>query len=95
MQTIRFVSERKNLESGFGRYDVMMSPRNPDGKGMILEFKKVNKEQGETLDSAAEAALRQIEDRRYDTELRERGVRDILRLGIAFDGKRTKVKGAP
>lgn len=83
---------KSNRESGFGRYDIILLPRNSRNKGIVLEFKKVNREQGETLEAAADAALKQMEEKRYDTELRERGVRDILYLGIAFDGKLAKVK---
>lgn len=83
---------KSNRESGDGRYDVLLLPRDPMGKGIVLEFKKMRKEQGETLEATADAALRQIRERRYDTELRERGVRDILLLGIAFDGKQVRIK---
>jgi len=80
---------KSNRESGDGRYDVLLLPRHPNGRGIVLEFKKVRKEHGETLDNAA---LRQIRERRYDTELRERGVSDIVRIGIAFEGKQVRMK---
>jgi hypothetical protein len=80
---------RSNRESGLGRYDLALIPRNPGGTGIIIEFKKA--ESLEDLCHVAEKALKQIETNRYDSELRERGVSDILRLGIAYFGKRIEV----
>lgn len=81
---------KSNRESGYGRYDVMLIPkgtavRSEASKGVILEFKKVKR--NETLEHAAAAALQQIEDKRYETELLEREVKDIIKVGIAFRGK--------
>ncbi|MCK4257978.1 MAG: AAA family ATPase [Halanaerobiales bacterium] len=82
---------KSNRESGYGRYDVMLIPRTKK-LGIIMEFKKVNLNRGETLVSTVEAALQQIEDRQYRQELLNRGVDNIIELGIAFEGKRIKVK---
>ncbi|MDF2670734.1 MAG: Protein of unknown function (DUF1703)/Predicted AAA-ATPase [Paenibacillus sp.] len=81
---------KSNRESGYGRYDVMLIPREVVDQGtarlgIILEFKKANR--GETLEQAVKAALKQIDDKHYVSELEERGVRDVLKLGIAFRGK--------
>lgn len=54
-----------------------------------MEFKKARN--GETLEEAAKAALRQIEEKSYTAELEQRGVREIVKLGIAFSGKETLV----
>jgi hypothetical protein len=83
---------KSNRESGYGRYDVMLIPRNAGRNGIVIEFKKVNRDRGETLDSAVGAALKQIEGKQYASESQERGVRDILCLGIAIDGKRMKIR---
>lgn len=75
---------------GYGRYDVMLIPKETGKKGVIIEFKKARRD--ETPQQAASAALRQIEEKRYDLELRERGVKDIVKLGIAFAGKQVWMK---
>lgn len=77
---------KSNRESGLGRYDVLLIPRNPALLGIVFEFKKVNPER-ESMKEAAELALAQIERRQYSQELRQRGVRKILAIGIAFLGK--------
>lgn len=83
---------KSNRESGYGRYDVMLIPRESGRNGVILEFKKVRR--GETLEEAAAAALRQIEDKRYESELQDRGIRNIVKLGIAFAGKQVRMEWA-
>ncbi len=76
---------KSNRESGYGRYDVMLIPKKPQELGIVFEFKKA--EDKIDLDSVAISALQQIEERQYDLELKERGVRRILSLGMAFQGK--------
>jgi hypothetical protein len=84
---------RSNRESGFGRYDLMLIPKNVDEQrnGFVIEFKLVNKRRGETLDSAADAAIRQIKEKNYSGELITLGVRSIFLIGIAFEKKNVKV----
>lgn len=81
-----------NRESGYGRYDVMIVPRNPQKNhvGIIIEFKKKNSS-NPTLEHATQAALAQIEARAYETQLRDAGVQTIIKLAIAFDGKQALV----
>jgi hypothetical protein len=76
---------KSNRESGFGRYDVMIIPKDPAKLGIILEFKTAK--QNETLNAAAKTALKQIIDRNYAAELRQHGVSQILLMGLAFAGK--------
>ena len=85
---------RSNRESGFGRYDVMVIPKDKSKKGIIIEFKKVDKFEGETFETALEAALKQIQEKKYDSELKALGVNDIVKLGIAFKGKEVKITSA-
>jgi Protein of unknown function (DUF1703)./Predicted AAA-ATPase. len=72
---------RSNRESGLGRYDVMLMPKNTEQPAIIMEFKRVKKE---TLQTAAVAALKQIEDKKYEQELRSLGYTNIIKLGIVF-----------
>ncbi len=85
---------KSNRESGFGRHDVMLIPKDGRGKGVVIEFKKAENSNQEALAAAADAALQQIEEKAYTAELHERGVRDIVKLGIAFKGKETLVTAA-
>ncbi|WP_411680234.1 AAA family ATPase [Clostridium thailandense] len=78
---------KSNRESGYGRYDIMIIPKDIEKIGIIIEFKKVNKRRKETLDIAAENALAQIKNMNYKQELLELGVKNIIELGIAFEGK--------
>lgn len=81
---------KSNRESGFGRYDVMLIPLKPNLRGYIFEFKTVD--DNETLESAVDDALKQIEEKKYEQELRARGVTNIVKLAIAFEGKKALVK---
>ena len=83
---------KSNRESGDGRYDVCLIPREKRYPGIILEL-KWEKGLGEAaLDSLADEALVQIDALRYDTEMKEDGIIDILKFGIAFSGKKVSVK---
>ncbi len=78
-----------NRESGLGRYDVIVEPKNKNNRGFILEFKVAKSEK--ELEKVSEEAIEQIINKKYDTSLEERGIRDITLLGIAFFGKILKV----
>lgn len=82
---------RSNRESGYGRYDVLIIPKDKSRKGIIIEFEKVDKYENETINTALEAALKQIEEKKYETELTAMGIDDIIKLGIAFKGKEVKM----
>ncbi|HBL98557.1 TPA: AAA family ATPase [Candidatus Dependentiae bacterium] len=82
---------RSNRESGYGRYDVVFIPKDHSKPGIVLEFKAVDLDKKETLEIAAKKALKQIEDNKYETELRALGLKKILKLGIAFLGKESLV----
>ena len=83
---------KSNRESGYGRYDVMLIPEDKNRKGIIMEFKKANLRKKESLEEAVDKALEQIEDRKYRQELLDRGVTEIMELGLAFAGKEVLVK---
>lgn len=81
-----------NKESGYGRYDVMIIPKDLKKLGLILEFKvaKANT----TLQETADQALEQINARAYETELRQKGIRHILKIGLGFKGKEVALSSA-
>ena len=78
-----------NRESGFGRYDVMMEPRDKKRPAVIMEFKVFDPDEEKELSDTVDSALRQIEAKRYDTVLAERGISEenIRKYGFAFRGK--------
>ena len=82
-----------NRESGFGRYDVMLEPRNPGDDGIILEFKVQDKSEERELTDTVKAALNQIEKQKYETLLVEKGipVDRIRKYGFAFSGKKVLI----
>lgn len=82
---------RSNRESGLGRFDIELLPAVKYMPGFIFEFKHT-KDINVDLDSLANSALRQIDDMKYDTELRDFGVEDIVKIGIAFRQKSAVVK---
>ena len=87
---------KSNKESGFGRYDVMMIPRDTENSnlpGLILEFKVINHSIEKSLEETVKSALQQIEEKKYDTELLKAGVKkeNIRHYGFAFEGKKVLI----
>ena len=85
---------KSNRESGFGRYDVVMEPKDPKDIAVIMEFKVFDREDGEkSLEDTARNALRQIETKKYDTDLLARNIPEnhILKYGFAFEGERCMI----
>ena len=80
---------KSNIESGLGRYDVSIEPKNKNKKGYILEFKATNNV--DKLEEISKEALKQIEEGKYSSTLRQTNTKEILYLGIAFCGKQIKV----
>ncbi len=80
---------KSNHESGYGRYDVMIIPRDFTQRGVVMEFKNV--EENDDINTIAKSALQQVNDKNYETELRQAGITSILKMGLAFKGKTVAV----
>ena len=82
-----------NRESGYGRYDVLLEPRKEGEDGIILEFKVYDPDEEKTLADTVQQALKQIEDKKYEMVLREKGVpaERIRKYGFAFEGKKVMI----
>ena len=78
-----------NDESGYGRYDLAMIPIKSNEKAYLMEFKISKTKKG--MEEKAEKALKQIDEKKYDTKLKARGIKNILKIGVAFYGKEVKV----
>ena len=80
---------KSNIESGLGRYDVSIEPKNKNKRGYILEFKATDNV--DKLEEISKEALKQIEEGKYSSSLKQTDTKEILHLGIAFCGKEIKV----
>jgi hypothetical protein len=78
---------KSNKESGYGRYDVMLIPKDISKIGIVMEFKKIHDFVKTTIEEGTKLALKQIEDMKYSNELTVRGVNKIIKLAIVFKGK--------
>lgn len=93
---------KSNKESGYGRYahlkkcdstirNLMIIPKDVSRTGIIIEFKKIDYFLDDTIEEATKEALKQIEEKKYGTELLQKGVNHIIKLAIVFKGKEIKV----
>lgn len=82
-----------NRESGFGRYDVIIEPKNKEEDAIIIEFKVFNPRKENTLEETVQSALAQIEEKKYESDLLARGFakNQIRKYGFAFEGKRVLI----
>ena len=81
---------KSNIESGLGRYDFVIEPKNKTKRAYIMEFKSTDNI--EKLEEVSKEALEQIENKKYDVSLKQNGIKDITYMGIAFFGKEIKIK---
>ena len=81
---------KSNIESGLGRYDFVIEPKNKTKRAYIMEFKSTDNI--EKLEEVSKEALEQIENKKYDVSLKQNGIKDITYMGIAFCGKEIKIK---
>ena len=78
-----------NRESGFGRYDIMMEPKDSKDVAIIIEFKVFNPRRESSLEETVQMALKQIEEKQYEAALVAKGIpkEKIRKYGFAFEGK--------
>ena len=80
---------KSNIESGLGRYDFLIEPKNKSKRAFIMEFKSIDSV--EKLEEISKEALKQIKDKKYDISLKQNGIKEITYIGIAFCGKQIKI----
>ena len=80
---------KSNIESGLGRYDFSVEPKNKNKRAFIMEFKSTDSV--EKLEEVSKEALKQIEAKKYDISLKQNGIKEITYIGIAFCGKKIKI----
>ncbi|CAK7037402.1 AAA family ATPase [Fusobacterium varium] len=76
-----------NVESGYGRADIILKPRNKNWAGYIFELKRAN---DNDMKMEAEKVLNQIEDKKYDNILKNEEIKDIIKIGLVFKGKKVE-----
>ena len=81
-----------NRESGFGRYDIMLEPKDKNGNSFIMEFKVMENMEEKTIEDTVENAKKQIEEKEYEENLKERGFTNITKMVYAFNGKEFKME---
>ena len=83
---------KSNRESGYGRYDIMLEPKDKNGNSFIMEFKVYREEKEKDINDTIENAKKQIEERKYEENLQERGFTNITKMVFAFKGKEVKMQ---
>ena len=84
---------KSNRESGFGRYDIMIEPKDKKKTAIIIEFKVFNKRRESSLEDTVKSALDQIEEKGYAADLIAEGFKEdnIRKYGFAFEGKKVLI----
>ena len=80
-----------NRESGEGRYDISLFPKDSKMPGIIIELKAEKDAEADALKALAGIAVKQIVDKKYDTEMQAKGIKNVIKYGVAFSGKRVEI----
>ena len=83
---------KSNRESGYGRYDIMLEPKDKNGNSFIMEFKISENMEEKNLEKLIEEAKKQIEEKKYEQELKEKGFTNITTMIFAFKGKEFRLE---
>jgi hypothetical protein len=78
---------KSNRESGLGRFDIMLIPKDISKLGIVIEIKAKRADEKASLENLAKAALKQVNEKHYITELKQRGITRVKKIAIAFEGK--------
>lgn len=81
-----------NRESGMGRYDIMLEPKDKNGNSFIMEFKLLESKKEKTIEETINNAKKQIEEKKYEENLKEKGFTNITKMIFAFRGKEVKIE---
>ena len=81
-----------NRESGLGRYDIMLEPKDKNGNSFVMEFKVYKPEKEKDIEETIANAKKQIEEKRYEESLKERGFTNITKMVFAFKGKEVRME---
>ena len=81
-----------NRESGLGRYDIMLEPKDKNGNSFIMEFKVFKEGREKDIEETIANAKKQIADKKYEESLQERGFKNITKMVFAFKGKDVKME---
>jgi len=81
-----------NRESGTGRYDIMLEPKDKNANSFIMEFKVHKEEKESSIEETIANAKKQIEERKYEENLTERGFSNITKMVFAFSGKEVRIE---
>ena len=81
-----------NRESGMGRYDIMLEPQDKNANSFIMEFKVLEDMEENTIEDTIANAKKQIEERKYEENLKEKGFTNITKMVFAFKGKEVKIE---
>ncbi|BBE30242.1 hypothetical protein OSSY52_03830 [Tepiditoga spiralis] len=82
---------KSNRETGLGRADVILIPKDKTDKGIIIEFKKYNRDEDKSLKDSAKNGLKQINEKKYEEEIKSYGINDIIKVSIVFDKKEVEI----
>ncbi|MFR8990059.1 MAG: AAA family ATPase [Fusobacterium sp.] len=82
-----YYTTKSNVEAGYGRVDILLIPKDKNKAGYILELKRAD---SSNLEKKAEEALKQIDDKKYHVELERYGIKEIVKIGYVFDGKKVE-----